>query len=213
VNEYIFVKNKKITSLISIIVIVGLTFIVFNAEASAKAEEMLGRSDILEILRTGGSGKTDFKEVEDFVPIGTQQNIAGDLNEGQSSTLMDIPNTNDKVLKSVDIKMTWIDESDPPGLPKIRNYENEPDEFLIRIVSPNGTSIIEKSSDRSITESRELTEDEMKGSYGVGNFTVEVTLIDAGDWYPAFGPGLITYRDDGNSFEIVLNFVHLEPEK
>ena len=214
VNEFIFVKNKKITSIISIIMIVGLTFIVFNSEASAKAEDILYRSDILRILRDGGGGGKTFPGIEDKIDFQTTRRISGDLSEGQSAPEVIIENTRSKVLKYVKIEMTWEDESDPPGLPKIRNYENQPDEFSVSIVSPNNTAIISQTDNSgSIKDENALSIAEIEGSFGEGNFTLNIKLMSAGDWVPSNGPGLITYRDDENSYELILTMTHLEDEE
>ncbi len=213
VNEFIFIKNKKVTSGISIILIIGLTFLVFNSEASAKAEEMLYRSDILEILRTGGGWEKTFPGIEDKVDVQTTRRVSGDVSEGQSAPDVIIENTREKVLKFVNIEMTWEDESDPPGFPKLRNYENEPDVFSVSIISPNKTTMISQTeSSGSIYEKYELSLEEMEGAYGAGNFTMNIKLESAGDWVPSNGPGIITYRDVGNSYEIVLTIIHLENE-
>lgn len=213
-NEFIFVKNKKITSIVSIFVIIGLTFLVFKAEADAKASEMLGAEKIRELLRSGGFGGDNlFPGVEGFVERQTQSNVAYTVSEGQRAPEISINNTEEKVLKSIEIDMTWIDENDPPGIPRVREYENQPDEFSVMVRSKNGTVLINERSDTgSISGSYDLSSEEMEGSFGQGDFIISVTLESAGDWTPRLGPGIIQITDNENAFEMSIKMVHLEPE-
>lgn len=214
VNELIFIRNKKITSIVSIFIIIGLTFFVFRAEAAAKAPEMLGADRIRELLRNGGFGDGDlFPGVEGFVEQQSQRNVADTVPEGQRAPEVMINNTMEKVLKSIEIEMNWVDETDAPGLPRLREYENQPDEFSVMIKSKNGTVIInERSNSGSILGSYELSKEEMMGSFGEGDFSITITLESAGDWTPRLGPGIIQLTDNENSFEMAIKMVHLEPE-
>lgn len=211
INELIFVKNKKITSWVSVFLVIGLTYLVFNAEAGTN---MLGKAEILSIIGSSGNSGEDLpRELRDFVEIQTKSNMPGDLNEGSSSQ-MTIENTEDRVLKSFNYRLTWKDETDPPGRPRVRRYDNQPDEFSVRVLSPEGNSTVLAISDGSsgtLTGSHELNNSEIQGSFRTGNFTIEVTLINAGDWTPSIGIGLVGLNDPGNSYELVLDLVHLEP--
>jgi hypothetical protein len=212
-NELVFVKNKRITSWISVFLVIGLTYVVFNAEAGT---DMLGRAEILDIIGSGGgTGNQLPREIKDYVEIQTRSNFPGDLQEGESTEFL-LDNEEEKVLSSVSFTLSWNDENDLPGRPRVRRYENQPDEFSVRLKAPEGNSTIiltSVGSGETLTGSYEFNETEIAGIYGMGNLSLDITLVNCGDWVPQIGPGAFIITDPGNSFELVVDLIHLEPEE
>ncbi len=212
--ELIFVKKKKITSWVSFFLILGLTFLVFNAEAKEKAGEMLGRPEILDILGGTGPGEGyNSKELKDRIEVQDIISKSGDLQEGTADSTT-LPNDIDRIVSHISLDLTWEDESDKPGLPRLRSYENLPDLFKVTLLSPNGTEIevLESNSER-ISFDISISEYDMLVGIEEGPYTVEVELISAGDWETARGPSLITYTDDSNAYDLVVEMTYLEVEE
>ncbi len=213
INELIFVKNKKPTSVVVTVLVLVLTFAVFKAEASDKSDKMLTRDGILAIIRSAGEPGADFSIISDYVEIRTKFNMGRELSQGETDSGT-VENGPGKVLLSMGYSWTWQDETSPPGIPKLRRYTNEPDTFRVRVVDPLGNITSDKSSDSgSISDSMEFSEEQMRSYFGKGNFTIEVSLEETGEWVPVIGPGIITYRDDQNSYTLVIDMVHLQPEE
>lgn len=210
-NDLIFVKNKKITSWVSVFLVIGLTYLVFNAEANT---DMLGRAEILSIIGSGGENGLP-PGVEDYLEIGTTRNVPGELEEGDSMEIT-VENTGERILSNISYSLTWTDENDPPGRPRVRRYDNQPDQFSVVIMTPEGNSTVLAPSSGgggSLRGSHNFKEEEIGGIYNQGNLTVVVTLTNAGDWEPNFGIGIMDLPDTGNSFELVLEMEHLQPER
>lgn len=212
--ELVFVKKKKITSWISFFIILGLTFLVFNAEAREKADEMLGRSQILQIIGGEGGGDTGYSssELRDRMEVQDKVSRPGELQEGGSEQ---IPVSNDleRIVSAISVDLSWQDETDKPGLPRLRRYINQPDTFRVTLTGPNGTVIETRESDSSIGFDIRIEEEDILSNLEEGDYSLTLELVTAGDWEPARGPSLITYNDDSNTYDLVVEITYLEVEE
>ncbi|MFO8051351.1 MAG: hypothetical protein R6V01_06595 [Thermoplasmatota archaeon] len=143
---------------------------------------------------------------------------SGELEEGESATVM-IPEEG-RVVKNMTAVLSWQDESDPPGIPRIRRYENQPDTFSLKVLSPDGNSSSDTASNpvggSGVIEISFSMEDTVlnqrldSGSAGTGNWTVEISLDSTGMWTPQLGPGFIALSDGGNDFSLSVEYEYYD---
>jgi len=139
----------------------------------------------------------------------------GDLSRGETFTLT-IPEKPGEYIKNLTAKLSWTDESDPPGRPRLRRYENQPDTFSLRVIPPDGNSSDTQGANPigsagTLEVPVSLTDDYLNQLYrenrlGIGNWTVEVTLVSTGMWTPVLGPGLIGLTDSSNAFSLSIDY-------
>lgn len=203
-NSFIFEKNKKVTYVVSPIIIVILTFAVFSWEASDKADQVLG-ADAIEAIISGGGGKNfDPNLLSRYTEQMAVSNADGDLSEGSSATFT-VESSSERLVRQIDIDVRWSDESNPPGI-RLRNYENQPDSFSVSISHPDGNMThLGESDSGSVSGSISFTDDDIERMFDSGNFTITVKLENAGDWEANLGFGFLNMPDSGNSFTIEIN--------
>jgi hypothetical protein len=162
----------------------------------------------------GEQGKTSLAGdvFKDFQVNRTTESFSGELDQGASHTFsIDLSG---KLLKNITATLTWTDESDLPGRPRIRRYENNPDTFSLEISDENGTHV--ESASGSNPQGRE---GDIRAKLAVNNsalaelfeteydgetWTVDVTMVTAGGWSPQIG--FIGFTDPGNSFSLVVEY-------
>lgn len=161
---------------------------------------------------TGGSG---LGMLDSFVEESENLTGGGTLNEGQSETIT-ISSEMDKYVKEVKVTVTWTDEPDTRYL--LRTYENEPDTFSLSINAPNASvsrsasnvhgeqGMVEAELAFSLEEISEIISEEIHDY----EFTVEITMVEAGD---SFTQGLVGFTDTGNSYEYEMEIIWLIPEE
>jgi hypothetical protein len=211
-NFLIFEKNKNMTGIIGAFVILGLTIGVFWWEADSKADVTLDESSIRSIIRSieVGTGTSTIPEIAGFIETKETMSEAGYLAEG---AIKDIPiNASDvRVIRSINVTLSWTDE---PDIRRIRNYENQPDEFTLKVIDPQGKVLKESTISNTHEEAASLfvpmtLDDNALINYmGQGDFSVEVTLNVAGDYRPR--PGIRTIADDGNDFSLDLITIYYD---
>jgi len=139
--------------------------------------------------------------------------LPGELAIGAS---MDVPLVQGtRIIKSVNATLTWVDESERPGMPRLRRYENLPDTFQLELVETDGNATSQtgqnpQNGEGQLTISRTLAEGELNsiidtvlledGNRTISDLVLRVTLTDAGNWRTLLPPHVIGFRDDGNSF-------------
>ena len=83
-------------------------------------------------------------------------------------------------------------------------YTNEPDTFQVELLDPGGDML------DSVDGSGGTLEISWPGEEGAvynGNFSVVVTLLEAGDQEPGFNPlGLRTRTDDSNDYSVDITY-------
>jgi len=148
----------------------------------------------------------------------------GDLNRGDTFTLP-ISEKSGEYIKNITAMVSWTDESDPPGRPRLRRYENQPDTFSLRIISPYGNTSDNQGSNTigsAGTVETDISMDDVylnqlykEGNIGMGNWTVEVTLTSTGIWTPVLGPGVIGLTDSSNAFSLSVDYEYYfeEPQE
>ncbi|MEA3559304.1 MAG: hypothetical protein U9R75_08635 [Candidatus Thermoplasmatota archaeon] len=126
-----------------------------------------------------------------------------------------------RVIRNMSIGISWQDESSPPGFAPF--HKNEPDSFSITITSPYGETDGDSGSngqgsagtlEAAVNLNKTYLSSFMEeGPAGSGNWTVEVTLVSAGDWVPQYLPGVIDFRnkdDPGNSFSLSVEYEYYD---
>ncbi|MBN1538654.1 MAG: hypothetical protein JW939_00790 [Candidatus Thermoplasmatota archaeon] len=139
----------------------------------------------------------------------------GELDQGDTRTFT-ITEGDEEVFKNLTAKLSWTDETDPPGRPRIRRYENQPDTFSLRVVYPDGNSSDTQGANPiggagTLEVSVSLDDEYLntlldEGRLGRGVWTIEVTLVRAGIWTPVLGPGAIGLNDGGNEFSLSIEY-------
>ena len=197
------VKDRKILSLgIGILILMLITAFIFGGS----------------IAEGGGASEMDLQQLFGDAELRSETvNMDGNLNEGQQDS-HEI-DTVGKLVKNITARLSWQDETSPPA-PRLRQHNNGPDTFSLEVISPDGNSSRAEGSNQidnpgeiivtiSIEEEDLLTL--MLGQmFGLGNLTVEVTMVDAGMWVPQVGPGMIGLRDDGNSYSLTVEIEFYE---
>jgi hypothetical protein len=127
-----------------------------------------------------------------------------------------------QIIKNFTARLSWSDESDPPGRPRLRRYENQPDTFSLRIMAPDGNSSdvqgqnsIGGTGDLEIRESFEddyLSQLMEEGIVGQGNWTIDITLTSSGIWTPVLGPGVLGLSDGANEYSLSVEFEYYDFE-
>ncbi len=153
--------------------------------------------------------KEDVIEKLELIPLTLEEQASDYTNERQSTDI--IFTISDKKLVEIECTLTWTDEgSQYPG------GTNEPDEFKVSIIAPNGEIV---DSDFSFTGTISAsfdvnyTEKEYKDNY-LGDWTIRVEAGECGDdsaLIPIFG--LRTSPDDGNSWSLVYSYTHMVPKE
>jgi hypothetical protein len=211
-NVFLFEKNKKVMYVVALILIPAVTFFVFNWEAKDKAPDMLGRKEINAIISGLGSGGTiDFSNTDDFVEMRGSISDSVFIGERSGQTYT-IASNESKIVKDLEISITWEDESGPPL--RVRRYRNQPDTFSAILVHPDGNITSIRESDESpIMFDISFNETVMEEMYGLADYKLVVTCISAGDWEPLFSPLGIwpPISDTGNDVDIQIQETYLAP--
>ncbi len=211
-NFLIFEKNKNMTGIIGAFVILGLTIGVFWWEAESKADVTLDDSRIRSIIRfiEVGTGTSTIPEIAGYLEAKETLSEADHLSEGASKSIP-INGSDVRVIRSINATLSWTDE---PDIRRIRNYENQPDEFTLKIIDPQG-KVLEESTisnehegTASLFVPMTLDDKSLIDYMGQGDFSVEVTLNSAGDYRPR--PGIRTIADDGNDFSLDLFIIYYD---
>jgi len=135
---------------------------------------------------------------------------SGSLVEGDSILVpIEIDESN---IISFNVTLTWEDENDIPGRPRARNYENQPDTFIVEVEMANLTESYSEE-DVNVVGSEGMIEiniefDEMpEPTTYTGTFNVTITLVNAGNWEAnlAILP-LSDVADLGNAFDWIVEY-------
>lgn len=215
INELIFVKNKKITSIVGIFVILIAVFTVFSFESNLKKGEMLGQQEIRNLIGdgSGGGGGGNIPGTEDFVEKSEVISDDNSLRTGGADNY-EVTASSTKVITKITASATWKDE---PDIQRLRLYENQPDTFSVTIEAPDGTVLNTQSSSNThggtgtATASHILTEEEASEYLGSGNFTVIVVLEESGSYTPRAGISVIVLTDGENDYDISIDVEYLAP--
>jgi hypothetical protein len=128
---------------------------------------------------------------------------------GQTYT---IASNDTKIVKNLEITISWEDESGTPL--RVRRYRNQPDTFSAILVHPDGnTTALGEMDDGPIMFDVSFNETVMEELYGLGDYELVVTCINAGDWEPLFSPLGIwpPISDTGNDVDIQIQETYLAP--
>ncbi len=115
----------------------------------------------------------------------------------------------DMVIRTVNATLTWSDETNPPAR-RIRRHENQPDAFSIVIGSANrtvtGSGSNPQGGEGKIDITMTFTDEELLSMEGSQNISITVTMDSAGMWVPNIGLGTIGLRDDGNAYDLMIEY-------
>jgi len=147
-------------------------------------------------------------------PIVTEtKSLSGELTEGATSE--EPLALSGLLIKNISATLTWEDENDPPGRPRIRRYENQPDTFALAVqgmnVSKDASGSNEQGGSGTVEVKIMFTTEELAKIYKAGtsgNWTATVTLQTAGIWTPMIG--IIGLTDPGNSYSLVIEYEYYD---
>lgn len=169
---------------------------------------MLGLSLLFGSNATGGEGRGNGHGMDPFKDntlYSETIKLSGDLDEGATST-HDI-DTAGKLIKNLTAKLTWEDESDLPGRPRIRQYNNQPDTFGMTIsdisgnFSEEGTGTNPEGSEGTIELDLSINNTVLKDMVNSEtSWTISVDMVSAGMWSPRIG--IIGFTDPGNAYDL-----------
>lgn len=171
-----------------------------------------GGTDIYygEEVGDGGPSLTDWSEYE-ILDV-QMSKITGHANEN-SKTVGTVKVEEPNVI-SITFVLTWTDEPDTQYL--LRTYENEPDTFTLRVEAPDGRE--EKEGPVSNVHGEqgvitlEINFEPDIDPYLNGTGTYNVT-IDCGECGDSFTTGLIGFTDDGNDWELSVEYEYYFKEE
>jgi hypothetical protein len=182
---------------------------------------VLGRNNVDD----DSSGSSEGPSIFEGMPLQRSTNAEeGRLSVGDTYTLT-IAEGSGELIKNFSVRLSWSDESNPPGRPRLRRYENQPDTFSLRVMAPDGNSSDEQGSNTiggtgNLEVSLSFEDDNLykfveDGMVGKGNWTVDVTLTSSGMWTPVLGPGVLGLNDGVNEYSLSIEYDYydFEPEK
>jgi hypothetical protein len=118
-----------------------------------------------------------------------------------------------RIIKNVTAVLTWVDETQRPGVPRLRRYENLPDSFTMSVTPPGGNGSEQSAANPAGGEGRieislSVSNEDLNSAIGdaivsgtlLPDWSAEVVLTDAGDWRTVLPPRFIGFRDDANSY-------------
>ncbi|MBN1389901.1 MAG: MFS transporter [Candidatus Thermoplasmatota archaeon] len=164
--------------------------------------------------RTGYVGDPFYTEENGYLyDIGrTTISFSGTLSEGENHRI-DIPLSEENILW-VNITLSWSDEPDQTFL--LRTFENQPDLFEISFIPCNATELSETGANpRNGVGEMELSHHygtDTDPTNGTGIHSLEVVLVDVGDYQTGFDPPVYLPgrpRDSGNAYDITVQYDHL----
>lgn len=211
VNTFIFERHKRATTIVGAFLIFFLTLAVFLWEANSQGN-VLGRDEILKIVYDQSEDNgiiSDIPEIRGYLERKETISASGELNE-RSSHDVTIDANDLKVIRKVDVSLIWTDE---PDIRRIRVYENQPDTFNAKILDPTGKTLADMTSENTIGSSGtisisiDLDDATMIDYKGVGPFSIQVTLVDAGDYEPRLGLNLMSINDNSNEYSLTASVV------
>ncbi|MFW3146730.1 MAG: hypothetical protein ACMUIE_07970 [Thermoplasmatota archaeon] len=209
INSFIFEKNKVATSIVAIILIPILTGIIFSIEAN---KDVMGLEELkAAVYDAHGDRGKDFSSTESYIEKTASSSESGQLNEGSSRTFTLAANES-KVITGLKVTLSWTDETNPPSF-RVRRYDNQPDTFSVRIGFPGGTNWTQAITSDSgrVEASLTLVDEQIEEFFDAGDFTVEVSLVTAGDWTATVSLGFLDMPDNGNDFDISIQETYLAP--
>jgi hypothetical protein len=147
---------------------------------------------------------------------------SGELAVGANETII-IPQGT-RIIKNLTAVLTWVDETQRPGMPRLRRYQNQPDSFSMSIDPHMGNQTQDGAGSNTIGgEGRieikiSLSNDELNAAIdaarnagtGLPDWSVEVVLTEAGDWSTLLPPHIIGFRDDANAYILEIEFQYYD---
>lgn len=159
-----------------------------------------------------GSSEEGERKVEvDLVDRSVRISSSGELQEGDSMIIpVEVAETN---VLSFNVTLTWEDEQDPPGRPRIRQYENQPDSFRVEVNMDNFTQPYSGEGVNVVgSEGRIEISIPMNGTPQYTDFTgiynITVTMQSAGNFQANLA--FFQLNDPGNDFDMEVEYRHLE---
>lgn len=182
---------------------------------------VLFRGDVISESSRPHDGRGNFFQDMPLQPGSSAE--SGDLSSGESAEISIAEDG--RIIKNMTAILSWDDENDPPGLPRLRRYENQPDQFSVMITAPDGNSTSDSGSNQiGETGTLELhwsvqdtiLNDQLnEGTAGSGTWSIQITLVDTGMWTPQLGPGFIGLQDSGNGYSVSMEYEYydISPEE
>lgn len=163
-----------------------------------------------------GTSSTPADILDDFTLNRTTESFSGELQEGAAQTFeIDLQGG---LLKNLTATLTWEDESELAGRPRIRRYENQPDTFSLSVSDVEGNNTDEDSGSNPMDGEGEISarisnEDQelvrlLDTEYQGEVWSVDVTMVTSGGWTPMIG--IIGFNDGGNSFSLVVDYEYYD---
>lgn len=148
-------------------------------------------------------GQQDIKYFDQSSRISTSDY----LQQGQSVTIpIELEESN---ILSFNLTLTWEDESDIPGRPRVRQYENQPDSFSVEVEMANFTESYTQQgvntvgSEGSIEINIDFEEIPDHTTY-TGIYNVTITMQNAGNYQANLA--FLQLTDSGNDFDLEIEY-------
>lgn len=141
----------------------------------------------------------------DLTAVSESIDQSGELAAGANETVPVMQGT--RIIKNITAVLTWVDETQRPGMPRLRRYQNMPDTFTLSVIAPDGNSTDLSASNAPggegrIELSKSFSESELNAAIDIAmgsetalpEWKVEVVLTDAADWRTVLPPHFIGDR-------------------
>lgn len=211
IHDHDFFKKPVQTTAVFLVV-----FVVVSCGVIMGLTHALGEMDLSKMYTTAeDTREDDLGYLSSLVESNKTITGSGLLGEGESESIT-ITSELDKYAKEIKVTVTWTDD---PDIQYLRTYENDPDTFSVEV---GGQNITEESTgsnphggEGSITVEISLTLQDLSEILANGtekfDFTIQITLDDAGDYWST--SGVWGFTDDENDYSYEIEIIWLVPEE
>jgi membrane protease YdiL (CAAX protease family) len=207
IHEHDFERKPfQITSMILIAFVVLVCGTIMSTSYLAGVTEAPTPSQ-----ESGGIGTSYLRSLSQSEETITESNS---LTEGSSIQIL-LNIESNTYIKAINVTVTWTDEED---VQRLQTYENQPDTLSVTVSGPSASSDTTGANPQGgegrITTGISYTLEEISEILSTDEdnyqFLVEITLVEAGDSQPPFGP--LSIADNGNQFSYEIQILKLGPE-
>lgn len=204
VSNYMLRNDEESIPLTSIVskltaIVVGVLLVVLGTTYA------FADSDVSKLVAQDNDTISSASDLTQWIEETENTTGVGTLAEGETK-YVNIEPKEGRVIKSVELTLTWTDE---PDIQRVRTFENTPDTFSVALAGLNATADAQGSNKHgepgNVTVSLDIPEEQLSQALedndGMFNVSAAITLDNAGDYEASTGLGMIQIADDSNDYE------------